>query len=82
MTTKPTLTPWYPTSIKPARPGVYRTSFKPFSSDDSAREGYSYWNGKKWSTQRPSRKRAEKADTFGAIQSKRWRGLAEDPQLS
>ena len=77
MTDKPKLTPWYPSSVKPARPGVYNTSY--VDSWHSKWTGYSYWDGRAWTSQCRDPERARVSGTYYANQNKRWRGLAEAP---
>ena len=66
------LTPWFPLEVKPVRRGVYETEFDTF-------RGFSRWTGKKWANQDPAAERARLLPASGAVQDKRWRGLAEDP---
>jgi hypothetical protein len=67
-------TPEFPARIKPVRVGVYRTTF---GSETTRGWGFSRWDGKRWSNERPTALEAAEADTSGAIQKKRWIGLAE-----
>lgn len=77
MSKKHNLTPWFPGHIKPVRPGVYQTRYR------GSTDGYSYWTGKRWSNQCLDIEFCHSHGddwTYGAVQRKEWRGLAEDPQ--
>ncbi len=67
------LTPWFPSTVQPARPGVYERDL-PYPDQ------FSFWTGTcwLWSGRTPE----QAADSLGAsaIQYVRWRGLAEKPQ--
>lgn len=75
------LTDWFPASqeMKPVRAGVYETrhslQFIPL------RLGYSYWSGTQWGNRYDTRAECEARRRYEGcgIQSKEWRGLAEQP---
>lgn len=71
------LTPIFPPHIKPVRKGVYKTWFTGYTG--IKHEGYSYWNNKKWSHQRPLIKNEDYYIGNGvwspANQNKSWQGV-------
>ena len=67
------LTPWFPANQKPVLRGVYETKF-------DGRSGYSRWMGSRWANQYPDAVAAQGVCVSGAVQRKRWRGLAADPK--
>lgn len=69
------LTPWYPPSVKPMRPGVYQTTFFPYCVWLKL---YSRWSGTCWFWQCPNKRDAATTTKVGD-QDKHWRGLAEEP---
>lgn len=75
-------TPQYPPEIKPVRVGVYRTEF--FDRWlERGRGGFSWWDGARWGFQCSTPERAsERRYGHGAVQEKRWCGLAEDPDAN
>ena len=67
------LTPWFPGSVKPVRPGVYeRRTWRTLI--------YSQWTGGVWMGASESPDEAILADWICAVQSDDWRGLAEEPK--
>lgn len=71
------LTPWFPLSVKPVHVGWYETRMlKRFV-------GHSFWDGIKWSGTYFGESWTEinlrSINFYGAIQNKKWRGLAEKP---
>ena len=75
-----TLTKWFPTDVKPVHIGVYEAIYHVFEDEWST--GYSFWNGKEWANSSDSIKGAYSNRKWiqGAIQEKKWRGLAEQPK--
>ena len=74
------LTTWFAEHIKPARIGVYETSYHLDGKEWDY--GYSYWNGEEWTNGNNTVNGAYAKHLWveGAIQDKRWRGLAEAPK--
>ena len=74
------LTSWFPANVKPVHIGVYEIAYHLF--EDEWSNGFSYWNGKKWANSCCSIRSAYENRTWfeGAIQEKKWRGLAEQPR--
>lgn len=74
------LTGWFSENTKPVHIGVYKTRHHHFGNE--WRDAYSYWNGKEWSNSQPTVNDAHFVRTWteGAIQEKKWRGLAEQPK--
>lgn len=72
------LTPWYPARIKPLRSGVYEVRWH----GDGSRWRWCYWTGSEWANTGTNKAEAaaRKTWTNGAVQSKSWRGLAEEPK--
>ena len=70
------LTPWF-TNINPKRKGVYETRTDNFT----ALQGWSYWNGREWSTTWGSVRAAYKYGPreSGSKLQKSWRGLKHQP---
>jgi hypothetical protein len=65
------MTQWYPSNIKPVRPGVYETTYTGGS--------YCYFDGKRWGWANPTVRKANKdRDTRGAYQAKEWRGFTKE----
>lgn len=75
----PKLTPWFVNGEKPVRSGVYETKLLG-ASGKVIEEGWSFWNGRRWSNQRLNKESAYLADMTGGCQEKLWRGLAEKPE--
>lgn len=69
------LTPWFPSSIKPARAGVYERK-TPFGVTF-----YSLWNGHHWCLGGVTPTRAAGYRCKSNDQHRPWRGLARDPML-
>lgn len=68
---RPFLTPWFDTHIKPTREGPYQTV-------TDGIEGWSYWLGDVWGSQRASREEAVRdKNQFAGEQNKRWRAHAK-----
>ena len=67
------LTNWFKPSIKPVHIGWYETQMK------YGNFGYSYWDGFSWSCQHygNSCSLLNAACWNGAIQDKKWRGIAK-----
>ena len=72
-------TEMFPPEIKPARVGWYetitvwpRTMLGPENI-----EGFSYWDGKRWSIQAPD-PRINSIDYYHWVQDKAWRGLKNE----
>jgi hypothetical protein len=67
------LTPWFPSSVKPVRKGVYQT--------DWYGVGYSQWSGQEWSNQDEKIEEAAMRPNWDmGAQDKPWRGLAKNPK--
>ena len=70
------LTPWFPETIKPVRPGVYQTT-----SVCALEVFYSYWGGRAWGWPSFTPHSAFVYKNYvSPIQARRWRGLAEEPK--
>ena len=70
------LTPWFPETIKPVRPGIYQ-----IASVDALEVFDSYWDCRAWGW--PSFKPHSAfvyKNYVSPIQDRRWRGLAEEPK--
>lgn len=67
---KPKLTPWFPSEVKPARPGWYQRDW----GDKETNEIPDYFDGKLWFTGY-----AEQNMEFPSFCKLPWRGLAEPP---
>ena len=67
------LTPWFPGSRKPVRPGVY-------IRDIAGNPAFAMWAGAYWMASAPTPERAASARLVSGLQRKRWRGLAEQPK--
>lgn len=67
---QPKLTPWYPASVKPVRPGVYEVHF-----DRDCAISFKRWTGRRWVWLEI----ALRSD-FGRKPGDKWRGLAQDPK--
>lgn len=66
------MTPWFPASIKPVRPGIYER--------DKTMHGfrvYAKWTGKAWMAYGFSIEMAERATKKTSWPELQWRGLAE-----
>ena len=83
------LTPWFPGTVAPARPGVYerRVSGHGEPLGPLAHMGFAYWDGNSWYPVRPSARQAllradpdETVSGFGLSSESVWRGLAEEPK--
>ena len=80
---EPKLTPWFPASVKPARPGVYNVSCR---EREQTGRWYGRFDGRKWygswgnspddRVMYPYPQWTSTADGTPAT----WRGLAEKPQ--
>lgn len=73
------LTEWFPAHVKPAHVGVYEVRF--LRCESVSVEGFSYWDGRKWSETQPSAERGAmyQANFITGVQNKEWRGLAKEP---
>ena len=72
---KPKLTDWFPTDIKPVNVGVYQTD------TGNGEEGFQYWNGVNWrfwgfNVNDAFRCRHDKS----GFQKVKWRGRANNPK--
>ena len=67
------LTPWFPGSRKPARPGAY-------IRDIPGGPAFAMWTSDHWRASAPTPHRASLAPLVSGLQHKRWRGLAEQPK--
>lgn len=67
---KPKLTPWFPASIKPVRPGHYEIQFADGSGNGDTR----VWTGTRWVWASGMK------TLFNTERRGRWRGLAEQPK--
>jgi len=65
------LTPWFPKTVKPIRPGVYQVDYA---------GNYSYWTGDSWCLSICDRHSAFRIRQPSRIQDRTWRGLAEEPK--
>jgi hypothetical protein len=67
------LTPWFPGTVKPVRPGVYETAYRGI-------RWFRKWDGNRWyvGDETPSVAWKEKSRT--AVTGFPWRGLAEEPK--
>jgi hypothetical protein len=72
------LTPWFPSSEKPSRAGVYACILRGLTATQS---GYAHWDGKSWGNQYGVADDAPRRGMNGE-QDKRWCGLASDPKAS
>lgn len=78
---KPKLTPWFPESVKPARPGVYNVSCR---TSGQSGNWFARFNGEHWSpgweTDKnyvfPLSDMESNSDRYLGT----WRGLAEKPK--
>lgn len=69
------VTPWFPGSVKPARPGVYEREWP-------HKALYAEWTGYQWLRSTLTAKAAVRQREISAHQDGiRWRGLANDPWL-
>ena len=72
------LTEWFPSSVKPVRPGVYRVK----GQRGGCLPGYAYFDGSRWgysmTTVDEAVGKIAKHHRL-AYQNKQWRGLAEKP---
>lgn len=65
-------TPWYPTDVKPVRPGVYEVDVRILGYASM----YAYWDGAKWGWRQHTVVAADRnRDTHGASQNKKWRDV-------
>jgi hypothetical protein len=63
------LTPWYPTTIKPVRDGLYQTRWM-------GRLGWSMWERGRWGNQCDTKENMiSKGGARAGEQNKYWRGL-------
>lgn len=63
------LTPWFPGTVKPVRPGVYQRIVW-------CRRTYSFWDGQHWHAGTESPKPARYVDRLSDFQaSAQWRGI-------
>lgn len=67
------LTPWFPASVLPVRPGVYERDI-PYPDQ------FSFWTGTHWRWSDRTPETAARAGGPSATQNARWRGLAEKPE--
>jgi len=72
------LTPWFPGTVKPARPGVYQREFPTFVL-------FAEWTGRRWLAGRFTARCARVMCVVSNQQPSdpdctRWRGLAEEPK--
>lgn len=67
-------TPWFPSNMKPARPGVYQV--RPLNA---VGERFALWTGEYWSVSSISADRARRFRIRSSHQHRVWRGLARDP---
>ena len=65
------LTPWFPKTVKPVRPGAYQVDYA---------GNYSYWTGDSWCLPVCDRHLALRIRQLSSIQARTWRGLAEEPK--
>jgi hypothetical protein len=80
-TPKPKLTPWFPGSVDPMRPGVYECDWR--ECNWLGGRWYCRWDGKAWhyGTYYPIKRHMAKIPPHRADSAlKRWRGLAQDPK--
>jgi len=70
------LTDWFGPDMRPVHPGVYATEFV-----DGLDKGFSRWVGGRWGNQYSTPEAAAICGTAGA-QNKRWRGLANKPEVN
>jgi hypothetical protein len=74
------LTPWFPPSIVPARPGIYETRWVP-EARRASHVQYQHWNGTFWGAWHIDiNGAAANADGASSRQEPEWRGLAEPPK--
>lgn len=65
------LTPWFPVSVNPARPGFYDIR------DTGTPLGWRrYWNGSEWLIDGPTALSSSINNLYGI----EWRGLAQEPK--
>ena len=76
----PKLTPWFPGSVKPVRPGVYEAEWREGKALSGGRY-FNYWaDSWCWGDDTPDS--PHRCVMPAALQGevKRWRGLAEEPK--
>lgn len=74
---KPKLTPWFPSGIKPRRPGVYEVT----STRVYLIRLFQHWDGSQWGGWASSVQAAHKNRGLrSARQLPEWRGLAKEPR--
>lgn len=84
--TLPPLTPWFPPTKRPVRPGVYMVDQS--HPDQIEQCVFSLWNGKNWHPQGSTPEDALKWACFGPIKTgryrlhpfRKWRGLVGEKQ--
>ena len=65
-------TPWFPSTIKPYRDGVYEVDRRVWGTSDVR---YSLWRGGRWGTPRQTIQQAAQEVYPSEYQYKEWRGL-------
>ena len=68
------LTGWYPTHLKPIRPGVYEVRI-PDSADPFGTRYFSYWDGTLWRSVATTPYDASLQSLKSWSQVREWRGL-------
>lgn len=70
------LTPWFPETVKPTRPGVYLTEVVYIEGD------FSYFDGERWYCAGDTPDQAlnlHRHHMVSGYKGKAWRGLAKEP---
>lgn len=79
--TEDQMTPPFPRTVKPARPGVYQSTHE---NDSSGEVWFSYWNGRRWNggwyTPRRANHPINRSVREGAHPVQTWRGLNFNPE--
>lgn len=74
---KPELTEWFSSEVKPVHIGVYETD----TLSGSIGLGFAYWDGEKRGNSRtsPDNAKNNQGNWQNAYQNKKWRGLSQEP---
>ncbi len=78
--TPPAVTPWFThkSGVLPVRHGVYETQLLSAPGGYLIEQGFSHWDGERWSNNRPSVARAFSSRKEAGMQCKNWRGLTKE----